>query len=612
MSMSTAFVRSIDTALAELTTACEGAGIIVAQVEEVNKGAGMKLRGTVANEPVVMVLYYSRGKGTSSKIVFEKLPEEVRLQLLAKLGVSRVAKTKPIPIYATFHVSDSAARQSIKENLLVIYPDSKEHRTQSHMEYLLKITSGSNEITITQFSSGALLLQGSYSDLVDRVVDIIDRTKPLSSRERALLYVPEDSKKAVQDKIDEASSTFQEAQAKADSTSDDYLAFLFENDRKAFATGEGLTEILEDAPQTLPEYNFLVAIHSKVFEGFVTKLMIEKTFFTIDDYASNPDIADIGNALRNRKFEKYIKDTRRHGYVIEHLISVWEGCRCKEMHSDPVNVGIISVSTLEDAKNRIGGIKTCMSDAFHILVKHGLNDQDRLQASAPTPEKRYVESPTQLKLNSYIGTDESGKGDYFGPLVIAGVYLDPEAEKQLKDAGVKDSKKLSDGRVMELAVTIRSRLDKMRYSVVAIGPEKYNELYGKMGNLNRLLAWGHARSIENILASVSCRSVISDQFGDESYIKRALLEKGKKVDLVQMPKAEEHTAVAAASILAREAFLLRLSALGKELGIELPKGASAEVENAATRIVQKHGMGALTKYAKLHFKTTKKIQAAGR
>lgn len=384
MSMSIDFVRSISSALTELTTACEGAEITVAQAEEVNNGAGAKIRGTVANEPVAMVLYYNRGKGTSSKIVFEKLPEVVKPRLLAELGVPKVTKTKAIPIFATFHISDSAARQSIKENLLKAYPDSKEHRTQSHMEYLLKIASGSNEITITQFSSGALLLQGSYSDLVDRVVDILDRTKPLSSHERALLYVPEDSKKAVQDKIDEGSDAFEEAHAKVKLMSDDYLAFLFENDRKSFVTGEGLTEILKASSQGLPEYNFLVAIYAKVFEGFVTKVMIEKEFFTLGAYAANPDVADIGNALRNKKFAKYIKDERRHGYIIENLISVWEGCRCKEMHSDPVNVGIISVATLVNAMNRIGWIKTCMKDAFDILIVHGLNDRDLLQAGSST------------------------------------------------------------------------------------------------------------------------------------------------------------------------------------------------------------------------------------
>jgi ribonuclease HIII len=207
----------------------------------------------------------------------------------------------------------------------------------------------------------------------------------------------------------------------------------------------------------------------------------------------------------------------------------------------------------------------------------------------------------------YIGTDESGKGDYFGPLVIAGVFLDPISEKKLAEAGIRDSKKISDGRIREYADMIRSYLPRQQYSVVAIGPEKYNELYQKILNLNQLLAWGHARAIENILANVDCIKAISDQFGDESFIKKALMDKGKKIELLQMPKAEQHTAVAAASILAREDFLNRMDTLSKELSIKLPKGASSEVEKAARIIVDKHGFDSLKKFAKMHFKTTKKI-----
>jgi ribonuclease HIII len=178
----------------------------------------------------------------------------------------------------------------------------------------------------------------------------------------------------------------------------------------------------------------------------------------------------------------------------------------------------------------------------------------------------------------------------------------------LADAGVRDSKKISDNRIYEFATMIRSYLGKGQYAVVVIGPEKYNELYAKMGNLNRLLAWAHARSIENILMSVDCNRAIADQFGDESYIKKALLEKGKGIELLQMPKAEQHVAVAAASVLAREGFLLRLAELNKEFGMEFPKGASIEVENTAKRFVEKYGMNQLAKCAKLHFKTTEKLR----
>jgi ribonuclease HIII len=142
---------------------------------------------------------------------------------------------------------------------------------------------------------------------------------------------------------------------------------------------------------------------------------------------------------------------------------------------------------------------------------------------------------------------------------------------------------------------------------VVIGPEKYNELYDKIGNLNKLLAWGHARSIENILETVACDKVIADQFGDESFIQKALLDKGKEVDLLQMPKAEKHIAVASASILAREAFLQRLEELGRRYDIKFPKGATAAVEDAGNLFVKKFGKDQLLKCAKLHFRTTDKL-----
>jgi ribonuclease HIII len=609
MSSSINFIRPIASALPELKTACEQAGILLARQEEVNKGAGVKLLGTIGNQPVALVLYYNRGKGISSKIVFERIPDHIRTIVATGLGIPKAAMPRTIPIHASFDIAEQTLRYAIKEHFLAAYPNLKEYQ-KPHTEYLAKIISSGHEVTITQFSSGVLLLQGAYSDLVDRVVDIIDRVKPLSSRERALLYVPEGSKQAVQDKMDERADVFARVRTATETALDGYVNFLFENDRKSLATGEALTEILEAASMGLPEYNFLVAIYAKVFEGFMIGLMIQKEFFTLEEYNANPEKPEIGNALRKKKLAKYVKDEHRYGYVIDNLVAVWEGCRCKEMHSDPIRANIISVGTLDEAKDRIGWIKTCMNDAYEVLVTHGYSDQDLLPKTySPDSNSTSTDAETDsLKQNGYIGTDESGKGDYFGPLVVAGVYLDEASEKSLKQAGVQDSKKLSDHRIIELAKMIKSRLNKTQYSVVVIGPEKYNELYAKMNNLNRLLAWGHARSIENILTSIDCRSAISDQFGDESYIKKALLEKGKGIELLQMPKAEQHLAVAAASVLAREAFLERLAGLGKQFSIDLPKGGgSAEIEDVGRRFIEKYGANQLNKCAKLHFKTTKKL-----
>ena len=206
----------------------------------------------------------------------------------------------------------------------------------------------------------------------------------------------------------------------------------------------------------------------------------------------------------------------------------------------------------------------------------------------------------------HIGTDESGKGDYFGPLVIAGVFILDEQEPVLRELGVRDSKTFSDNRVREMAEIIKKGY---KHSVVAIGPERYNELYANLRNLNRILAWGHSRVIENILGEVPCRLAITDQFGDRLYVQNALMKKGKTIELIQKTKAEEDMAVAAASILARAEFLKRLYFLSQDVGIDLPKGSSPLAEEAGVKLVKTHGLEILDKVAKKHFKLTERILA---
>jgi len=208
--------------------------------------------------------------------------------------------------------------------------------------------------------------------------------------------------------------------------------------------------------------------------------------------------------------------------------------------------------------------------------------------------------------HTYIGTDESGKGDFFGPLVIAGVLVTTKSLKRLEEIGVRDSKRISDNRVTALGTIIRKQFPN---SIVVIGPERYNELYEKIRNLNRLLAWGHARAIENILEAHECHCALTDQFGDEKFVKNALLEKGKKIELVQRPKAEEDLAVAAASILARGEFVRRLKNLSESCGMDLPKGCSNDIVGVGKELTEKFGVEILRKTAKYHFKTAKQILA---
>jgi ribonuclease HIII len=205
----------------------------------------------------------------------------------------------------------------------------------------------------------------------------------------------------------------------------------------------------------------------------------------------------------------------------------------------------------------------------------------------------------------WIGSDESGKGDYFGPLVTAAVALTSATWRVIEALGVRDSKALTDAAASALASQIREAFP---HEVVTIMPPRYNELWRTMGNVNRVLAWAHARAIEEVAGRApDATAAVADQFGDEYLIREALFRRGRRLQLVQMPRAERDPAVAAASILARAEFLRRLDQLGRKAGLPLPKGAGPQVDAAARTLVAAHGREALAEYAKLHFKNTKRL-----
>jgi len=214
------------------------------------------------------------------------------------------------------------------------------------------------------------------------------------------------------------------------------------------------------------------------------------------------------------------------------------------------------------------------------------------------------DSLSDIEGNALIGTDESGKGDYFGPLVIAGVYAGPEEKKVLRQLGADDSKKLKDSQIAFMADEIKLLC---RHEIIVLENPRYNELYAKIGNLNKLLAWGHARVIENILADTDCSLALSDQFGNPELIQNALMEKGRKINLEQRHRAEENIVVAAASILARNEFVERIKELEEKYNMTLPKGASSLTVAAARELVERFGHDALRDVAKLHFKITSEL-----
>jgi ribonuclease HIII len=236
----------------------------------------------------------------------------------------------------------------------------------------------------------------------------------------------------------------------------------------------------------------------------------------------------------------------------------------------------------------------------HVLGASGERRFAAALAHLPEPEAR-----------RWIGSDESGKGDYFGPLVTCAVRVEREQLDLLAELGVADSKTLSDRQVHALAPGLKAVV---AYQQVVLRPERYNELYDRMGrNLNKLLAWTHARAIEDVLdRDGEVTIAVIDRFGPEQRIRAALLERGRALRVVQRPRAEDDPAVAVASVLARNEFLWQLRALEKEFGVKLAKGAGPPVLAAGRRFVATHGVDALGKVAKLHFKTTETFVDGGR
>jgi ribonuclease HIII len=231
------------------------------------------------------------------------------------------------------------------------------------------------------------------------------------------------------------------------------------------------------------------------------------------------------------------------------------------------------------------------------------------EKSLPLPKELSSTLPNDLTL-PIIGSDESGKGDYFGPLVSASIYVDEAMASQLTLMNVRDSKAISDNKIQEIARDIR-RICHNKFVIVEISAARYNQIYAKLENekksLNDLLAWAHAKAIEDLLSKVECQTAIVDQFADEKLLLEKLQEHGKKLKIIQAHRAESHIAVAAASILARERFLNKLDNLGKQYHTKLPKGSSQAVVTIARQLIEQNGREILEKVAKLHFKTTNEV-----
>jgi ribonuclease HIII len=313
-------------------------------------------------------------------------------------------------------------------------------------------------------------------------------------------------------------------------------------------------------------------------------------------------ICGSGNVLKMTKEEFYkrlngvleaggvrVEDRRDFQYFIQ-FVARGRGCECM------VKIFQGKKGTHAQIVNDSGGCENIVLGAIEEMM-------GELPFSAGEKPKSSIPKGHALN-NPLIGTDESGKGDFFGALAVAAVYVTPETAVELAAAGVRDCKLMNDSAVLMRAGHIQKIT---AHSVVVLMPEEYNARHDEEKNLNRILAWCHARAIEDVLEKVECDHVLTDQFGDKRLVEAALMEKGRKVILEQRPRAEENIAVAAASVLARAKVLDVLRELGDEYGTEFPKGAGEPVDAAARGFVRAFGKGELRKVAKVHFKNAQRL-----
>lgn len=251
---------------------------------------------------------------------------------------------------------------------------------------------------------------------------------------------------------------------------------------------------------------------------------------------------------------------------------------------------------------RSGKLVVQGADPEAFLVRYGVQGDAPPGKGSSTKAAAEEGDAIAQTLVTTVGSDETGKGDYFGPLVVAAVRIEPEQAEGLSAEGVTDSKKVTDKSALRLGALIRGALP---CAVVRLDPADYNARYAASKGLNPLLAELHAEAIGE-LAQPGMRVVI-DKFAADSVMRKALGD--MDVAMVQAARAERNAAVAAASIVARAEFLLAMDELGETVGAKLHKGAGAPVDKVGAQLVRDHGYDVLETVAKLHFKNTNKIMA---
>lgn len=332
------------------------------------------------------LIVYFKGEN-SSKLVFENVSEQIKTLFNFKNediendSEPTNLEIRTIPIHSPIKIDSKEKQTQIKENLLTAFEDVEVNYPSEIITYALHIKKDKYKFTVTQFNTGTLLLQGLSTPLFEDILHIIQKINPLSVVENSLLFVPEKEQKTMQHAFKEEPDIFSGIYDKAaQRVSKEAFDYLFPNEQQLLASAIAILELVKEKELIIPLYNPILYPFAKVFEGFIIKLMLDKKFFSFDDYKLNPEVADIGNALRKKKFKKYIKDVCRNEGILDKLATTWESIRCHELHSDPAQESeIINLTDIVQVENRIGEISAVIMDGYRVLVKNGYTEEEMLE-----------------------------------------------------------------------------------------------------------------------------------------------------------------------------------------------------------------------------------------
>jgi|GEM_PF-376145 len=546
--------------------------------------------------------------------------------------------------------------------------------------YRVEVRHEGYRVTITQYSSGTLMVQGLSSTHFDAVCEALDEHLSQSFVDRATRFIAGEAERST------AVAYLEKPEAENEAVrwllkqiNQNVLDFLYDNDRRTLLAAAGVRNAFQNTSQSLPDYSVVVMPFAKSLEGFLMRLAVHLELTTEDALRQKANEIEIGAWIET--IGERLPDVKRYGEIHAALEAAWQ-CRHKALHSDFAHP-LSTLKTFVEADHEVAAILRAMARAHCVFVEEGLKlvpvqfseagakatpkseaenkyervnrehlrqllEADGLPVSVQpegrknaweiiTPELKVIAPRAQEGLIiikgsksaefcakyqailtgessglnqttslARIGVDESGKGDLFGPLVIAGVVLTRESEIVLARHGVRDSKALSDVQILELAQLIRANCP---VETVVLLPPDYNIAYEQHGhNLNRLLAWGHAQVITKLSHRFSAEKAVSDQFGDKSLLVEALAAEACKIPVEQRPHAESDLAVAAASVIARAEFVAAIQGYTRKAGIEIPLGASAsQVKEIGKQIYRRWGRQGLERIAKMHFKTIREI-----